>query len=257
MNIAEKLQAIAENEQKVYAAGESSGYAKGNTEGKTEGAKAEYDAFWDSFQAGGKRENYTRAFSGTGWTFAVLSRIKYPVTFRAEASTYEKLCVDMFSYLNWGGGAPIDMTSILNKFDFTNIKNASYLFSNAYVKNVTVKLPNATSINHIFNASDTGGRHADNINIYITEKCTALTNAFNYMTNLKNINFIAGSVISKSISFAQSPLLTTVSVDSIIRALMTITDGVARTVTFHANVKANLTDAQKAAITTTKGWTLA
>ena len=63
MNIAEKLQAIAENEQKVYAAGESSGYAKGNTEGKTEGAKAEYDAFWDSFQAGGKRENYTRAFS--------------------------------------------------------------------------------------------------------------------------------------------------------------------------------------------------
>ena len=51
MTIAEKLQTIAENEQKVYEAG----------------VKSEYDRFWDIMQANGTRTNYARAFYGEGW----------------------------------------------------------------------------------------------------------------------------------------------------------------------------------------------
>lgn len=52
MTIAEKLQTIAENEQKVYNAGK----------------QAEYDRFWDAFQENGKRYHYNNAFDNQGWT---------------------------------------------------------------------------------------------------------------------------------------------------------------------------------------------
>ena len=51
MNIAEKLQTIAENESKVYKAGQEAGQ------------KAERDNFWDVFQNYGNTRNYYQAFS--------------------------------------------------------------------------------------------------------------------------------------------------------------------------------------------------
>ena len=56
MTIAEKLQTIAENEQKVYNAGK----------------KAEYDRFWDIYQKDhyfgvGLRDHYNNAFSNYAW----------------------------------------------------------------------------------------------------------------------------------------------------------------------------------------------
>ena len=47
MSIAEKLTTIAENQQKVYEAGQ----------------KSEYDRFWDEFQENGNRNHYFYAFS--------------------------------------------------------------------------------------------------------------------------------------------------------------------------------------------------
>lgn len=52
MSIAEKLQTIAENEQRVFDAGK----------------QAERDGFWDVFQAGGKATTYFYAFSYGKWT---------------------------------------------------------------------------------------------------------------------------------------------------------------------------------------------
>ena len=74
MSIAEKLQTIAENEQRVYDAGYAKGQAEGGDttaaydEGFEAGKKAEYDAFWDAYQQKGNRSNYSYAFSGSGWT---------------------------------------------------------------------------------------------------------------------------------------------------------------------------------------------
>lgn len=59
MSIAEKLQTIAENEQRVYDAGYAKGQAEGGDttaaydEGFEAGKKAEYDAFWDALQHNG------------------------------------------------------------------------------------------------------------------------------------------------------------------------------------------------------------
>ena len=83
---------------------------------------------------------------------------------------------------------------------------------------------------------------------------------FTGCTNLTNISF--SGTIGNSIDFVSSNLLTNDSMSSIINALMTITDGVARTLTLHPDVKAKLTDAQKTIITAKaenggKGWTLA
>ena len=52
MSVADKLVIIAENEQKVYEAGQ----------------KTEYDRFWDVYQDNGKRVSYSGAFYGSGWT---------------------------------------------------------------------------------------------------------------------------------------------------------------------------------------------
>ena len=69
MTVAEKLTAIAENEQKVFDAGK----------------KAEYDRFWDAFQNNGNRLNYNYAFClGTAWGQGgwddTIYNPKYPIT---------------------------------------------------------------------------------------------------------------------------------------------------------------------------------
>ena len=79
--------------------------------------------------------------------------------------------------------------------------------------------------------------------------------AFASCKALENIK-ITG-VIGNVISFADSPNLTSASVDSIIGALKRLTEGEsAKTLTLHATVKANMTDTQKAIIQE-KGWSLA
>lgn len=80
--ICEKLTAIAQNEKKVYSAGEQKGYfagyktgysdghEKGFSEGESaeysegyeRGKKEEYDAFWDAYQNYGNRNRYDYAF---------------------------------------------------------------------------------------------------------------------------------------------------------------------------------------------------
>lgn len=62
MSIAEKLQTIAENEQRVYDAGK----------------KAEYDAFWDAYQQNGTRIYYPYAFAYS-WNDAIY-KPKYDIT---------------------------------------------------------------------------------------------------------------------------------------------------------------------------------
>ena len=66
MSIAEKLTTIAENEQKVYNAGQQNGFDKGYSDGLTAGEEngrtAEWNELWDGLQSGrsayGTRSNY-------------------------------------------------------------------------------------------------------------------------------------------------------------------------------------------------------
>lgn len=81
-------------------------------------------------------------------------------------------------------------------------------------------------------------------------------NTFTGCRALEYVAFLPNS-INKSLSLSSSSNFSAEGIQTLINALVTITDGVARTITFHADVKAKLTDEQKATITTTKGWTLA
>lgn len=76
MTVAEKLAVVAENEQKVFAAGYAKGKAEGGGGGDTDvayqqgvadGKQAEYDKFWDTFQKNGEETNYRSAFAYARW----------------------------------------------------------------------------------------------------------------------------------------------------------------------------------------------
>lgn len=69
MSIAEKLQTIAENEQRVYDAGFAAGQNAGSgyDEGFEAGKQAEYDRYWDAYQQNGVVKSYQYSFAGNGW----------------------------------------------------------------------------------------------------------------------------------------------------------------------------------------------
>ena len=73
--------------------------------------------------------------------------------------------------------------------------------------------------------------------------------------NLKEIRF-KNKCIGNSVAFDHCPLLSDTSIQSIINGLADLTGQTAQTVTFNATVKAKLTEAQIASITS-KNWTLA
>lgn len=74
MSIAEKLQTIAENEQRVYNAGYQKGKAEGGdseaayNNGFEAGKQSEYDSFWDVYQNYGNAAYYYDAFSSKRFT---------------------------------------------------------------------------------------------------------------------------------------------------------------------------------------------
>lgn len=84
-------------------------------------------------------------------------------------------------------------------------------------------------------------------------QCSGFVNTYNSCPELVNVEFLPNNIFY-SISFAQSPLLSDESIQSIINGLATVET--AQTLTLHADVKAKLTEAQIAQITS-KNWTLA
>ena len=84
-------------------------------------------------------------------------------------------------------------------------------------------------------------------------QCSGFTNTYSSCSELVNVEFLPNNIFY-SISFAQSPLLSNESIQSIINGLATVET--AQTLTLHADVKAKLTESQIAQITS-KNWNLA
>lgn len=240
MTVAEKLQTIAENEQKVYDAG----YAKGQDEEKL----AAYDHFWDTYQQKGNRLNYMYAFAGVGWTEEWLQP-KYDM--RPTNCTY------MFARLFSGNAAPVSLAALLERagvtLDTSNSENHIAMFNEAlYV----------SEIPHI---DLTKSKYATNLfNYCISLKKVAITVAPNTVPNTAGWfgrcdaleDLTVNGTLDKSLSLADSAKLSAASVDSILAALADLTGQTAQTLTLHAMVKGALTDDQKAAIAA-KNWVLA
>ena len=108
MAIADKLTQIAENELRVYNSGKVKGYEAGKEIGKEEGIEegklAERDAFWEEFQQGGNRTNYTYAFYGSSWTDENYNP-KYPLKITSGNQAFQTSSITDTK-------VPIDITNI-------------------------------------------------------------------------------------------------------------------------------------------------
>lgn len=235
MSIAEKLVTIAENEQKVYEAGE----------------KAEWDKFWDTYQDYGKRTRYGYAFSGIGWAKNGLLPPKYHMTLsHGTASNY---CI--FTDFNNGADSKYDMSEICAMMDCSNAIRLTSMYADAKVENITVDMGNCSNAQNMFSCAN-GGGGIDKVFLKVTEKLTSATNMFLYCTHLETLRFTEDSVIAVSLSFAQSSLLSNESVDSIVNALKDLTGATARTLTVHADVYNKMVANGKDVLVTAKNWTL-
>lgn len=225
------LDAIAEGVSEVYEAGIK------------QGKQSEYDRFWDAVQENGTRTDYDFTFAGEAWTAE---------TFKPKYSIAPTTCFNAFAY--WGmyytdTKSKIDMRKFSLDFSKSTALN-NLFFCNKLVSAVgVIDATSATNISGIF--SNATNLHT--VEKFIVRGDSLFTNAFEICSALQSITF--EGVIGNKISFAQSYLLTTESVQSIIDHLKDLTGSTAQTLTFHAQVGASLTDVQKAAITA-KNWTL-
>lgn len=177
-----------------------------------EGKQAEYDAFWDAYQDYGNRTNYLYGFAGAGWNNVTL-KPKYTITVSNASSTFVRC--------NSTNETRIDMTEVCKKLDTSNLTNASSMFQDAFLENVTVDLGNATTLSNCFQSGNIGGvKSIKNVTLKVTEKCTTFSSAFAYCTATEEVIFTEDSVIaSNGLNLQWSTKLNKASIESIINAL--------------------------------------
>ncbi len=206
MSIAEKLQTIAENEQRVYEAGKA--------HGETVGRKAQYDEFWDNFQNYGKRTDYKGSF-GRGFNDFTF-KPKYDIAPQWAAN-------GMFQYCE-----VTDLEKILNdcgvSLDLRLNSNLSDVFANSKIT-VLPELdftgPSGTAVNLYSTFAEAGSLHTiRKIKLSSTIFAGALTSAFTNCKALANIEF--EGVIGKAINLQWCPL-TKASITNVIEHLATST----------------------------------
>lgn len=131
MTTAERLAAVAENEQKVYAAG---------------GAAA-LDGFWENLQDGGRRTDYTGAFAGWGSGMAQYFCPKYDIVPTAAF------------YLFYKFGAVTDLPEFLEQkglsFDTKNTTDFRYMFSYSQIEHAgVIDTRSATACTGLFDTAN-------------------------------------------------------------------------------------------------------
>lgn len=218
----------------VVTAEKGDGYDKVYNEGLEAGKQAEYDRFWDVYQQNGTRTNYNYAFAGIGWTDETF-KSKYPIQVTSAEGLFYLSCIE------WADK--------IIQVDFSKVPSLFGAFYGSYFKHIgKCDLSAATNIVAMFNSS-----RACSIEEIVSKDSLAWGNVFGGATYLEDITF--SGVIGTSISFINSSLLTTASVDSIINHLKDLTGATAQTITFNATVGGNMTEAQKTTISQ-KNWQL-
>ena len=202
-------------------------------------SEAAHDTFWDVYQNNGDRVNYSYAFAGLGWNNDTFTP-KYPIRVVGDASY-------MFSYCSL---TEYDFVEKGIDLDFSGATKLTYLFRDCkgIVRVGAIDVTGCKDVNRPF-----FGSGIKTIDSFIVSEATIYDNTFASATELENIT--VNGTIGKSISFKDSKALSNASIQSIIDHLKDLTGATAQTLTFHATVGANLTQAQKDAITA-KNWQL-
>ena len=215
--LTENLERISANNSSI-AEKQRQVFESGVAIGQEQGKQAQYDEFWDEFQNYGNRNNYYQQFTQGTWN-DITFKPKYPINCYATQSYHTTNATQVFS--NTG------ITIISIPITVTGIPLTQTFYQ--ATKLVTIS---SLTLNDV--PSHSG--------------------AFDGCAALKNIT-IGGSIIA-NISFINSSLLTTESIQSIIDHLADVTGQTSLKLTLHNTVGSKLTEAQKQQITA-KNWTLA
>lgn len=214
------------------------------------GKQAEREAFWSNFFKNGV---FGGMFAGGGWNIETFKPV-YPAEKIQIKSRY--VADRLFYNFNRPGttlSTPVDLAEFCEHADFSQCPYADSIFTDARAKNITIDLGNSTALYRTF-AGGNGG-WLENITVKVTELCISFFNPFLYQTDMREVRFTEDSTIAANITFAQSSMLSTESIDSIINALQDRTGQTTLTLSLHTNVVSRLTEEQWAIIDA-KNWTV-
>lgn len=185
--VADMVEIIAENEQKVFDAGVDAG------------KQAEYDAFWDKYQENGARKDYQYGgFGGRGWD--------------DESYKPKYTLKPVHAYSMFQGCLITEITNV----DWTNTNSIEGCF--AYSGRLKyIKAINANNLTSCINAFRLCSKLETIELLKLNENTLIDTNTFASLPELQNVT-IEGN-ISRSISIKESTKLTKESITSIINAL--------------------------------------
>lgn len=233
MSISDKLTAIAENQQKVYDAGQS----------------AERERFWDINQDYGNRVNYQNGYGGKGFNFDNF----YP---KYDVRSIDNSMSQCFA--TWQG--EMCSGSLKQRFeecgvvlDTSKATSVNQMFYGSYriTEIPTIHLPAGVVNKQIFYMCYS----LVTIEKVVVYEGTTYTNCFDGCDALENVTF-DGVIGQNGLNFSDCPNLSYESIMSVINCLKDYTGtGTTHSVTFGKNNLAKLTDEDKA-IATEKGWTL-
>ena len=232
MSIADKLTAIAENQQKVYAAGFAAGQAQG---GYAEGYEQGYEEGKGSVQDNAQYASVIRC-NGVAFPDGYEMKLKLnnalEVVQLQNTTGIRKVELDM----------PTDKTYSANNMLY-NAKSIEEVVLPDGIKFSAAGYfaTNVTTLVSVFGRMDVSG--------------ITTANLFIGCTNLVDVSFMP-LTITHNKSFNKSYKLSEASIQSIIDGLADLTGQTTQTLTLHADVGAKLTDEQKASATA-KNWTLA
>lgn len=207
------------------------------------GQKAEYDRFWDAFQDNGNRLDYGNTFKGSYWNNRNF-RPKYSmaVSSHGVASMFENCgYVGDLVELCEKQGITIDFSE---GFEFSKV-----FYGTKFTRIGVIDARKATRFYYVFCYSS----NLKTIDKIIAAETTPFSQSFQGLGALEEIRF--EGTIGVSLQIQNSPLLSEASVRSILAHLKDLTGASAQTLTFHSEVGAKLTEAQKAEITA-KNWIL-
>ena len=213
-------------------------------QGYTDGQKAEHDRFWDAYQENGNRIGYSNAFRDAYWNNTTFLP-KYDIVPSSHGAG------SMFESCGYVG----DLVELCEKqgitIDFSNaVEWSKTFYGTKFTRLGVIDATKSTRFYNVFNYS----RSLKTIDKIISAETTPFDRSFQGLGALEEIRF--EGTINSLLEIHESPLLSNESVQSIIDHLKDLTGATAKTLTFHADVKAKMTQAQKDAISA-KNWTLA
>lgn len=247
MSVQEKMTAIADairdktgGTEKLGLDAMAAGVGDVYTAGIEQGKQAEYDRFWDLYQQNGNRTDYQNGFCGEGWTEETY-KPKYDIFTTNAYMLFRRTGIKNLGAAIRNSGKRVVTSHSYLQFTFQQ---------SPYLENVE-GIEFITPLTYVSGAFSYCNKLKKIQTLPIAENATILD--FTNIPLLEDISF--SGVIPVNISFAQSRNLTADSVQNIIDCLKDLTGEAQQTLTFHADVGARLTDAQRATITA-KNWIL-